>query len=157
MAALRTNILANYMGQVWMAVMAVIFLPQYLRILGAEAFGLVGLMLSFQAILQLFDFGIGGATNRELARRAHAPALADGSRDLVRSSEAVIWLLAAAVALLLWGVSSLLADHWLHLRSMTTQQAGAAIAMMGLAIALLWPSGLATISSWRISARQTCL
>ena len=140
MAALRTNILANYMGQVWMAVMAVIFLPQYLRILGAEAFGLVGLMLSFQAILQLFDFGIGGATNRELARRAHAPTLADGSRDLVRSSELVIWLSAAAVALLMWAGSGLLAGHWLHLRGMTAQQAGAAIATMGLAIALLWPS-----------------
>ena len=75
MAALRTNILANYVGQIWMAVMAVIFLPQYLRILGAEAFGLVGLMLSFQAILQLFDFGIGGAVNRELSRRAHGDCL----------------------------------------------------------------------------------
>ncbi len=140
MAALRTNILANYVGQVWMAVMAVIFLPQYLRILGAEAFGLVGLMLSFQAILQLFDFGIGGATNRELARRAHATVLANGSRDLVRSSELVIWLLAAAAALLLWGGSGLLASHWLHLHDMTSAQAGTAIATMGLAIALLWPS-----------------
>ena len=64
MATLRRNILANYLGQIWMAAIAVIFLPQYLNILGVEAFGLVGLMLSFQAILQLFDFGIGGATNR---------------------------------------------------------------------------------------------
>ena len=140
MAALRRNILANYLGQIWMAAMAVIFLPQYLHILGVEAFGLVGLMLSFQAILQLFDFGIGGATNRELARRAHNPALGDGSRDLVRTSEVVIWLLAAAVALLMWLASSLLANHWLHLRSITPGQAGTAIATMGVAIALLWPS-----------------
>ena len=140
MAALRRNILANYLGQIWMAAMAVIFLPQYLHILGGEAFGLVGLMLSFQAILQLFDFGIGGATNRELARRAHTPALGDTSRDLVRTSEVMIWLLAAAVALLMWLASSLLANHWLHLRSITPGQAGTAIAIMGVAIALLWPS-----------------
>ena len=140
MAALRRNILANYLGQIWMAVMAVIFLPQYLRILGVEAFGLVGVMLSFQAILQLFDFGIGGATNRELARRAHNPALGDGSRDLVRTSEGVIWLLAVVIALLMWFASSLLANHWLHLRSITPGQASTAIAIMGVAIALLWPS-----------------
>lgn len=140
MAALRRNILANYLGQIWMAVMAVIFLPQYLRILGVEAFGLVGVMLSFQAILQLFDFGIGGATNRELARRAHPPALGDGSRDLVRTSEGVIWLLAVVIALLMWFASSLLANHWLHLRSITPGQASTAIAIMGVAIALLWPS-----------------
>ncbi len=140
MAALRRNILANYLGQIWMAVMAVIFLPQYLRILGVEAFGLVGVMLSFQAILQLFDFGIGGATNRELARRARPPALGDGSRDLVRTSEGVIWLLAVVIALLMWFASSLLANHWLHLRSITPGQASTAIAIMGVAIALLWPS-----------------
>ena len=140
MAALRTNILANYVGQIWMAVMAVIFLPQYLRILGAEAFGLVGQMLSFQAILQLFDFGIGGAVNRELSRRAHEPALADSSRDLVRTSETIIWVLAAMVALVVWWVSNLLATHWLHLSNITSRQAGAAIATVGVAIALLWPS-----------------
>ncbi|MCB0083938.1 MAG: oligosaccharide flippase family protein, partial [Caldilineaceae bacterium] len=140
MAALRTNILANYLGQIWMAAMAVIFLPQYLRILGVEAFGLVGVMLSFQAILQLFDFGIGGAANRELSRCAHDPALAGGSRDLVRTSESVIWVMAAAIALLLWGGSSAIAVHWLHLRNGTPGQAGSAIAIMGLAIALLWPS-----------------
>ena len=140
MAALRRNILANYLGQIWMAAMAVIFLPQYLHILGVEAFGLVGLMLSFQAILQLFDFGIGGATNRELARRAHNPALGGGSRDLVRTSEVVIWLLAAVIAVFMWFASSLLANHWLHLRSIEPGQAGTAIAIMGVAIALLWPS-----------------
>lgn len=140
MAALRRNILTNYLGQIWMAAMAVIFLPHYLRILGGEAFGLVGLMLSFQAILQLFDFGIGGATNRHLARSAHNPNLSDSSRDLVRTSEVVIWLLAAAIALLMWLTSGLLAKHWLHLRGITPGEAGAAIATMGLAIALLWPS-----------------
>lgn len=140
MTALRTNILANYAGQVWMAVMAVIFLPQYIRILGAEAFGLVGLMLSFQAILQLFDFGIGGAANRELSRRAHDPVLIDSSRDLIRTSETIIWALASVVALVVWWVSGLLATHWLHLSNITPQQAGAAIATMGVAIALLWPS-----------------
>ena len=140
MATLRRNILANYLGQIWMAAMAVIFLPQYLHILGVEAFGLVGLMLSFQAILQLFDFGIGGATNRELARRAHNPALGGGSRDLVRTSEVVIWLLAAVIAVLMWFASSLVANHWLHLRSIEPGQAGTAIAIMGVAIALLWPS-----------------
>jgi O-antigen/teichoic acid export membrane protein len=140
MAALRINILSNYAGQIWMAAMAVVFLPLYIRILGMEAFGLVGLMLSFQSISQLFDFGIGGATNRELSRRAHDPSLAAGARDLVRSSEIVIWLLAAAVGMVIWGCSGLMADHWLHLDRMGRGEATHAIAIMGVTIALLWPS-----------------
>src|SRR6185437_14202792 len=140
MAALRINILANYAGQLWMTAMGVAFLPLYSRILGMEACGLVGLMLSFQSILQLFDFGIGGATNRELSRRVHDPALANGARDLVRTSEIVIWLLTLAAALLVWACSGLMADHWLHLRSLGREEASGAIAIMGIAIALLWPS-----------------
>lgn len=140
MAALRVNILSNYAGQLWMAAMGVAFLPVYTRILGMEAFGLVGLMLSFQSISQLFDFGIGGATNRELSRRAHDPELADGARDLVRSSEIVIWLLAVAVGIAIWTCSGLMADHWLHLRSLERGATRHAITIMGVTIALLWPS-----------------
>jgi O-antigen/teichoic acid export membrane protein len=139
-ATLRINILSNYAGQIWMAVMGVLFLPQYIHILGMEAFGLVGLMLSFQAILQLFDFGIGSATNRELSRRVHDPALADGARDLVHSSEIVIWLLVVGAALLIWTFSGLMADHWLHLHSIGRGDASRDVTIMGIAIALYWPS-----------------
>lgn len=140
MAALRINILSNYAGQGWMAAMGVAFLPLYVRTLGVEAFGLVGLMLSFQSISQMFDFGIGGATNRELSRHSHDHALADDSRDLVRTSETVIWLLSVMVAVVIWLCSGLMADHWLHLHAMRHGQATHAIAIMGIAIALLWPS-----------------
>jgi len=139
MAALRVNILTNYAGQLWMAAMGVTFLPLYIRILGMEAFGMVGLMLSFQSILQLLDFGIGAAINRELSRRVHDPALTDGARDLVRTSESLIWLMAVAAALLIWICSSPMADHWLHLQSMKHSEASGAIAIIGIAISLQWP------------------
>lgn len=140
MATLRVNILANYAGQIWMAAMGVVFLPMYVHFLGMEAFGLVGLMLSFQSISQLFDFGIGGATNRELSRRARNLALADVTRDLVRSSEIVIWALAAIVGVVIWACADLIVGHWLHLQSLQLGIARDAVAIMGLAIALLWPS-----------------
>lgn len=140
MAALRVNILTNYAGQLWMAVMGVAFLPLYIRILGMEAFGLVGLMLSIQSISQLFDFGIGGAANRELSRRTHDPALADSTRDLVRSSEIMIWLLATAVGIGVWACSGLMTDHWLHLHSLERDTTRHAITIMGVTVALLWPS-----------------
>lgn len=140
MAALRINILSNYAGQLWMAVMGIAFLPLYIRLLGMEAFGMVGLMLSFQAILQLLDFGIGPAINRELSRRVHDPALADGTRDLVRTSESLIWLMTVAAALLIWICSGPMADHWLHMLSMKRSEASSAIAIIGIAISLQWPS-----------------
>lgn len=141
MATLRINILSNYAGQIWMAVMAVAFLPLYIRILGMEALGLVGLMLSFQAISQLFDFGIGGAVNRELSRRSHDATLASSARDLVRTFEWVIWPMTLLVGLAIWASSGLMADHWLRPQSMGRPEIAQAISIMGIAVALLWPNG----------------
>ena len=140
MATLRVNIIANYMGQAWLAIMGIIFMPMYMNLLGVEAFGLVGVMLSFQAIFQLFDFGIGGTVNRELSRYAHNADLAAHNQDLVRSSEMFIWGIAVFIALALWLVSSFVANHWLNLESISSSQAATAVALMGVAIALLWPS-----------------
>jgi O-antigen/teichoic acid export membrane protein len=140
MATLRVNIIANYIGQAWLAIMGIIFMPMYIHLLGIEAFGLVGVMLSFQAIFQLFDFGIGGTVNRELSRYAHQADLRANSRDLVRSSEIFIWGIAAFIALALWLVSSFIANYWLNLESISSSQAATAVALMGVAIALLWPS-----------------
>jgi O-antigen/teichoic acid export membrane protein len=140
MAALRVNIVTNYAGQLWMAVMGVAFLPLYIRILGMEAFGMVGLMLSFQSIFQLLDFGIGGATNRELSRRAHDPMQADAACDLVRTSETASWLMALAAALLIGACSGLMASHWLRLQAMGRNEARDAVMVIGLTISLQWPS-----------------
>lgn len=140
MSTLRNSIISNYAGQVWATGMGIAFLPVYIHFLGMEAFGLVGLMLSIQSISQLFDFGIGGAANREISRRVHDSALIDSVRDLVRSSEIAIWTLATLVGIGIWICSGLVVDHWLHLQSLRPDSARNAVAIMGLAIALLWPS-----------------
>jgi O-antigen/teichoic acid export membrane protein len=140
MTTLRTNILANYAGQIWMAVTGVAFIPLYIRALGMESFGLVGLMLSIQALSMLFDLGMGGVLNRELARRIHSSELKQTLADLIRTFEWLVWPIAAMVAAVIWLASEPLANHWLHPDRLTHQETAHAIAIMGLAVALQWPS-----------------
>lgn len=140
MSTLRTNILANYAGQIWMALIGVIFVPLYIRVLGMEAFGLVGLMLSIQALSMLLDLGMGGMLNRELARRAHNAEAARTQGDLVRTFEWLIWPIALLVAITIWLASDFIAAHWLHSEQLTREETAHAIAIMGLAVALQWPS-----------------
>ncbi|MEO7433197.1 MAG: oligosaccharide flippase family protein [Dokdonella sp.] len=140
MPKLRTNILSNYAGQIWMAVMAIAFLPQYVRILGLESFGLVGLMLALQSISQMFDFGIGGAVNRELSRRSHEPHVLQGMHDLVRTFEWLIWPMSLFIGVAIWTASDIIADQWLHPEHITRAETARSVAIMGAAVALLWPS-----------------
>ena len=140
MTTLRANILANYAGQIWMALMGVAFIPLYIRALGMESFGLVGLMLSIQALSMLFDLGMGGVLNRELARRVHNAEANHTSADLIRTFEWLVWPIAVLVAAIIWLASEPLANHWLHPDHLTRQETAHAIAIMGLAVASQWPS-----------------
>lgn len=141
MPVLRTNILANYAGQVWMALMGVVFIPLYIKLLGMEAFGLIGLMLSIQALSMLFDLGMGGVLNRELARRVHDTSASHTLGDLVRTFEWLVWPIALMIVVLVWLASNPLANHWLHPEQLSREVTAQAIAIMGVAVSLQWPSG----------------
>jgi O-antigen/teichoic acid export membrane protein len=140
MPVLRTNILANYAGQIWMALMGVVFIPLYIKALGMEAFGLVGLMLSIQALSMLFDLGMGGVLNRELARRVHDARVVHTLGDLVRTFEWLVWPIALMIVVAVWLASGPLANHWLRPEHLSRAATAHAIAIMGLAVALQWPS-----------------
>lgn len=140
MAALRINILSNYIGQIWMVLIGILFMPLYMRLLGMEAFGLVGIMLSFQAILQLFDFGIGTTTNRELSRYVYQPNLIQQCRSLVHSAEIFIWAIALTIILFFYLFSTPIATYWLNASFLTHSQVSYSLFLMGIAIALFWPS-----------------
>ena len=43
------NVVANFLGQGWTAVMNLAFIPVYIKFLGVEAYGLIGLFGLLQA------------------------------------------------------------------------------------------------------------
>src|SRR5688500_3305482 len=140
MAALRTGIFFSYAGQAWLVLMGFAFVPWYLRMLGAEAFGLVGFMLSLQAISQLLDFGVGSAVNRELSRRAHSGGDATGLRDLVRTFEALVGPAAVASGASIALSSEAIATRWLNTDTLGVEQTQRAVTIMAIAVATLWPA-----------------
>src|SRR4051794_31778653 len=62
------NVAANFVGTFWAALMGPALVTIYVRLLGIEAYGLVGLLTTLQAVFALLDLGLSAATNRELAR-----------------------------------------------------------------------------------------
>jgi O-antigen/teichoic acid export membrane protein len=140
MPSLRTNIIANYAGQIWTAIMMVAFVPLYLQLLGAESYGLVGIMLGLQAISQLFDFGVGGAVNRELAMRSGKPELDGGISALIRTLEWIVWPMSIFVGILIIVLSEWIATSWLNGTLLSDKDIIYSLKIIGIAVACLWPS-----------------
>ncbi|MEX2110701.1 MAG: oligosaccharide flippase family protein [Gemmatimonadaceae bacterium] len=140
--SLKKNVVTNYLGQAWSAIMGLAFIPLYISYLGMEAYGLIGLFALTQVWLTLLDMGMTPTLNREMARftaGAHSP---QSIRDLLRSVEIVCFTLAGLIALGLWGASGYLATHWLKPERLSTEVVTLAIAIMALIVALRFCEGI---------------
>lgn len=131
-------VIGSYLAQAYVALIGAVLMPTYLHIMGAPAFGLVGLFLMLQSWVQLLDLGISPTLSREMALyKAHV--LSAGAALLrLRTLE---WLL-GCVAVLGMGALVLgrtwIAQDWLHLDSMSVAAVARILAVMAVAAGLRW-------------------
>ncbi|MBC7648990.1 MAG: oligosaccharide flippase family protein [Vitreoscilla sp.] len=136
--SLRRGLLANYLGKGFCALLGLISLPVLYRQLGPEAFGLFGLFFSVQAVLGVFDFGVGAAMQRDLA------ALDANSRRIrpadvcatLRSIERLLWVIAITVCAVAFSLSTYLAGHWLGVQALPIEVVASTLGWITIAAAL---------------------
>lgn len=136
------NIVANYLGSAWSALMLLAFIPLYIRFLGIEAYGLIGVFVLLQSWLSILDVGLTPMLSREMARLTAGAHTAQGIRNLVRSVEWVYGAIALAIVLTVALAAHWLATHWLRAERLSTDTVTQALMISGSAIAARWLCGL---------------
>lgn len=139
---LKRNLIANYLGQGWAALMGLAFIPLYIKYLGIESYGLIGLFAVLQAWLVLLDMGMTPALGREMARFTGGTHSAQSIRDLLRSIEVVALGMAIAIGVGIWLASDWLASDWLKAEKLSTQTVAHAFTVMGVVTALRFSEGI---------------
>lgn len=139
MSVLRSNVVANLIGRGWSVAMGLVFIPLYVRYMGIEAYGLVGLFATLQALFSLLDLGMSAALNREFARQSATPDRHREARDLLRTIEIPYWCGAAAIAGLTLLFSGVIANTWVRPHALTPQTVTSAVSLMGLVIFFQMP------------------
>jgi O-antigen/teichoic acid export membrane protein len=138
--ALRRDTAANLVGRGWVALAALVFVPLYIKLLGVEAYGLVGFAATLQVGLSLLDVGLATTLNRELARMGAATSeSAEKRRDLVRTLEIIYWVAALVIVVLVELAAPAIAQRWLHPERLSTGAVETAVRLMGITIALQFP------------------
>ena len=116
--------------------MELAFIPVYIKYMGIEAFGLIGLFAVLQAWLALLDMGLAPTLAREMARYTGGDRSTQSIRDLLRSVEALAIIIALLIA---GGVvlgSNWIVTVWLNTGALPTQVVVHAFAIMGIVAAL---------------------
>lgn len=116
--------------------MGLAFIPLYIKYLGIEAYGLIGLFAMLQAWLGLLDMGMTPTLSREMARFTGGSSNAQSIRDLLRSIEMVALIIATLIAVGIWTASGWLASGWLRAENLPTETVAHAFAIMGAVTAL---------------------
>lgn len=122
--------------------MGLAFIPLYIRHLGMESYGLIGVYALIQAWLTLLDMGMTPTLSREMARftaGAHTP---QSIHNLLRSLEIVAVGLAILICILIWALSAWLASGWLRADKLPLDVVSQAVSIMGFVIAGRFLEGL---------------
>jgi O-antigen/teichoic acid export membrane protein len=133
--SLRRNAVANYLGQGWATVMGFIFVPQYLRLVGPNAYGLVGVFAILQASMALLDLGITPTVNREMARLSAGAHTAKSIRGLLRTLEWIYGAIASIGVIVVWFGVDLLVVRWIHPGGLSQHTIIQAVRVMGFVLA----------------------
>lgn len=136
--SLGRNVVANFLGQGWAALLGLLFVPAYATALGMEAYGLVGAFAILFACMSILDFGISPTITRELARLRAGAHSADSARDLLRSLEVACTVIAAAMALILWILSDVISRNWLTAETLSQSSVSGVVKIMALLLAARW-------------------
>lgn len=139
MGRLERNTFANLFGAAWSAVVGVLCVPVYLRLMGAESYGLVGLFVTLQSVFVVLDLGLGATLSRELARLGTQDGEARTQRDLVFTLQTVYWLIALLVGVTVCLLAPSIARYWVRPQTLTAEALTTCVRMMGAAMALQFP------------------
>jgi O-antigen/teichoic acid export membrane protein len=139
MGRLEKNTFANLMSTVWSIMLGVVSVPLLIKLMGVEAFGLVGMFLTLQSIFVIFDIGIAATLNREIARQSAEDGNAQPLRDLVFTLQGVYWLIALLIGATVFALAPAIARHWVNLQSLSVETVITCVRMMGVGMALQFP------------------
>ena len=136
------NLVANFMGSGWTALLQLAAIPFYIAAVGIESYGLIGFFSTLLIASRAFDLGLASTTNRELARFSAMPDQASQARNFVRTAELIYWSIAAILGGAICMGASLIARHWLNGGELSETEVSGAASLIGIVIALQLPVAL---------------
>ncbi|MEY4213075.1 MAG: hypothetical protein RL458_1301 [Pseudomonadota bacterium] len=131
---LKRNILANFVGNIWVALMGVAFVPVYIKYLGVEAYGLIGLSAVILAALTFLDLGLSPMLSREMARYRGGNQSEDSIRSLLRVVELYSWSIGLLGVMALWFIAPWLATSWIRSESLSPDTVTHALRILALVV-----------------------
>ena len=142
MSVVKKNILANFSGAFLTSIISIIFVPLYIKYLGIEAWGIIGIFSTIQSAVIILDLGLSASMTREISKYSILPNSEVVMKNIVRTLEIIYWIAAIIIIFIIIISSHFITYNWLNKGNIDQVIIQRSIILMGLAIGLQWPSSL---------------
>lgn len=142
--SIKNNIIVNFASRAWIGLISLAIIPILIKLLGVEAYGLIGIFTSLTALLAILDLGLSTTLSRELARLSVIPESEQETKNLVRTLQLIYWFIGCLIGIAVIMLAPLIARCWINPQSIPLSTVETTIIIMGLTIAFQWPSSLYT-------------
>lgn len=144
MTKVKKNIIANLVGKVFTGIMSLALVPFYIKFLGIESYGLVGIFSSLLVILSICDMGLSTTLNREIAILSALPHSSQEMHDLVRTLELPYFIMSILTGIIVIVSSGLMSTYWLKPHNLSHDTVRQCLMLMGIIIVFRLPASLYT-------------
>lgn len=132
------NTAANLAGQLLYPLLSLALVPLYLRELGLEGYGFIGLMTLVVSLLAILSRGLGGGLQREVSRRT-GTADAVTLRRLLRSMEILYWVIGGTIAVGLGGMAALFGPRVIEVSTLPASTARLLLVLLVVRVSVAFP------------------
>jgi O-antigen/teichoic acid export membrane protein len=128
--SLNKHIFANYTGVVVTTLLTFLVVPFYLKWLGPDAYGLIGIATMIQAWTMLLNAGFGPVAGRQAAQAQGGTASWQETSRFIRTIDWLVAGLSLPIVFTVFFSRHWLAEHWLEKNSLGTETVALSLVLL---------------------------
>lgn len=137
LSPIGTNILSNLLAATWIAALTLVITPVQVKLLGIEAYGVIGLIAVLQVALSALDLGLATTVTQAIAKDRDVSLV--GTSRLASSVSTFYWCASALVGTALFLSADWMASNWLKAPTLSRDLLADSIRLIAVFLALRWP------------------
>ncbi|WP_305832170.1 lipopolysaccharide biosynthesis protein [Photobacterium leiognathi] len=141
----KKNIIFNYIGQIYTMGISILILPLFLKLLGAENYGIVAFFMMVQGWMTILDMGMSPTLNREIAaNKGHFKNDYQKYQllTLIKSLKIIFIVVSLCLVIVTFLYSEKISSEWLDYKTINNNVVNHSIFLIGIIVSIRWFSGL---------------
>ena len=138
--SVKTNVIANYVGKGLLTLLSIIFIPIYIKYLGIEAYGLIGIYTILLSVMMLVDIGMGQTIVREVAKYSSKVLSLNEIKDTLKTFKYLYLIIGLLLLISIYLAAETIVIRWLNIEKLLFEDVLIAIQLMSAMVFVQWIS-----------------